>query len=341
MTDRIPKRERLLNLAAALLAAKRPLPFSAIAGRVRGYEDRSRPEALEKRLDRDRAELRRLGLPIEFVPGDLEGEPGFVIRPERAFQKRTRFLPEEAALLRLAGRLGAEASGELRGALETALRKLAADLPGIPREEDGPGFLIHPGGSLRPEAWDRVRRLAEAILDHAPVAFKYRRTGTAGARTRRVDPYGLAWRGGALYLAGRCHERNAVRVFKIARMEGAILRPGGKARSAGPTFQVPAGFDLAQALAGADPAAPGPVEVEGLATEAVLEARPTLEKLGRSGDRWRFRGRFQDLAAVARFALGEGPEVELTRPPAARQAVRRAASRLAQANRPRRAGGGR
>ena len=44
-----------------------PRPFSEIRGRVSGYDDEASEEALEKRFDRDKKDLRKLGVPIEYV----------------------------------------------------------------------------------------------------------------------------------------------------------------------------------------------------------------------------------------------------------------------------------
>ena len=56
--DRVEKTERLLNLVSCLLAARTPVPFSEIRGQVVGYDDEADAEAMEKRFDRDKAELR-------------------------------------------------------------------------------------------------------------------------------------------------------------------------------------------------------------------------------------------------------------------------------------------
>src|SRR5204863_5376054 len=67
---KIAKTERLLNLVAFLLSSRTAVPFSKIKGRVSGYDDDATPEALEKRFDRDKAELRALGVPIVYEPLD-------------------------------------------------------------------------------------------------------------------------------------------------------------------------------------------------------------------------------------------------------------------------------
>ena len=130
MVNRVQKRERLMNLVAALLASRKPLPFKEIAGRVVGYDDSAADEALEKRFDRDKAELRRLGVPVEYQAGDGVTDSGYVIPRDRVFQQKVSFTPQEAMLLSIAGRVGAAATGggTLEEALKSALRKLSVDI---------------------------------------------------------------------------------------------------------------------------------------------------------------------------------------------------------------------
>ena len=62
---KISKTERLLNLISFMLRTPRPVPFSQIAGHVVGYDDEARIDSIEKRFDRDKAELRNMGIPVK------------------------------------------------------------------------------------------------------------------------------------------------------------------------------------------------------------------------------------------------------------------------------------
>ena len=66
MSDR--KTERLINLTLALLATKRYLKKSEILTNVQGYEGTQ--EAKERMFERDKDDLRSLGIEIEV--GDLD-----------------------------------------------------------------------------------------------------------------------------------------------------------------------------------------------------------------------------------------------------------------------------
>ena len=84
MTDvdpKVLKLERQLNLVSYLLSARAPVPFADIRGRVVGYDDEATPDAVEKRFDRDKADLRAIGVNIDYVTSDSFGRAGYVIDP--------------------------------------------------------------------------------------------------------------------------------------------------------------------------------------------------------------------------------------------------------------------
>ena len=96
---KIDKTERLLNLVAFLLSSRSAVPFAKIKGRVAGYDDDATPEALEKRFDRDKAELRSLGVPIVYDPLDEKGDDGYRIPREQYFLPEIRLDVQEVAAL--------------------------------------------------------------------------------------------------------------------------------------------------------------------------------------------------------------------------------------------------
>ncbi|MDF5980138.1 YafY family protein [Pseudomonas aeruginosa] len=60
--------------------------------------------------------------------------------------------------------------------------------------------------------------LAEAAQVRARVEFRYR--DPQGAETlRQLDPYGLAYRNGCWYVSGFCHLRQALRSFRLDRLD--------------------------------------------------------------------------------------------------------------------------
>ena len=88
---KVAKLERQLNLVSYLLSARAPVPFSDMRAQVVGYDDEASPDAIEKRFDRDKADLRAIGVVIEYKADDPTGQAGYVI------DKQGYFLPELVA----------------------------------------------------------------------------------------------------------------------------------------------------------------------------------------------------------------------------------------------------
>ena len=90
------KLERMMNLAAALLSAERPLTAAQIAERVAGYP----PDkvAFRKAFERDKSDLRDLGVPVrmEELPDSYPPEVGLSHRPRRLRAPRPRSRPRRA-----------------------------------------------------------------------------------------------------------------------------------------------------------------------------------------------------------------------------------------------------
>jgi len=75
------KAERLVNLIALLLATRRPLTLDQVAELVPGYD--AQGESLRRMFERDKDELRRMGVPIERSSIDAWGtDEGYFIDPD-------------------------------------------------------------------------------------------------------------------------------------------------------------------------------------------------------------------------------------------------------------------
>jgi proteasome accessory factor B len=211
------KTERLLSLVVCLLSARRYLTATQIREAVPGYPDSF--EAFKRMFERDKDELRELGIPLETgtnAPG--EEEAGYRI-PRQAYElPDIRLEPDEAAILGLAARVWRRA--ELAGAAEGALLKLRA--AGIEAED-----LTQPGIEPRvqtPEA--AFGPLWEAVRDRRPVTFEYRAQGRAATQRRNLEPWGVVNRRGRWYVAGQDTDRGAERVFRLSRIDGLVTFSG-------------------------------------------------------------------------------------------------------------------
>ena len=97
--------ERLLDLVALLLDAREPVSFAEL--RELFPEEYGGPRAsAERKLERDKAELLQLGVPLEYVePRKLEDRElgGYRIDRKAFYLPDPKLLPEEAAALYAAG----------------------------------------------------------------------------------------------------------------------------------------------------------------------------------------------------------------------------------------------
>jgi predicted DNA-binding transcriptional regulator YafY len=93
---------------------------------------------------------------------------------------------------------------------------------------------------------ERLPILEQARRDHRTTSIEYYSLSREAVTTRRVDPYHLGTHAGQALLIGFCHERQAVRIFRVDRIKTARLTDD--------RFPMPAGFDADQFLrmAGAD-----------------------------------------------------------------------------------------
>lgn len=228
------KAERLLNLVVMLLESHSPVTASEIHRTIPGY-GQSNLDSFRRMFERDKEELRELGIPIELSFLDTwETEEGYRIPKDRYYLPELNLEKEEIAALWLA-------AGLVRmhdpSTVRSALLKLTEDQPDIdlhPRITADLGLAI-----------PNLPRTFEAVADHKQIGFSYR-SRDGGVRKRLVDPYGLAHRKGAWYVVGHDHDNNEIRVFRLDRIVGTVhmtepSRPGTD-------FEVPEGFRVEGSL---------------------------------------------------------------------------------------------
>lgn len=221
--------ERLINLIAALLETTRPLTGSEIREQIAGYDQESQ-EAFRRAFERDKEALRAMGIPLEVREmGPFGDEPeGYIIPKEKYYLPELDLEPQELAALRIAA--GAVLGAGAQAA--SGLMKLSLDLPG----ENWQTPRVVWGTDLAAEQ-PFLGPLYSAVTERKPISFEYRRAdGPAGRRT--VEPYGLVHRRGNWYVVGRDRDREAVRAFRVSRIEGRVEAREG-------TYTVPDDFDPA------------------------------------------------------------------------------------------------
>ncbi|MGA0066113.1 MAG: helix-turn-helix transcriptional regulator [Candidatus Nanopelagicales bacterium] len=213
-TDRT---ERLLNLVICLLGAQRPVSRGALRESIPGYADASSLEAFERMFERDKDELRHMGIPVDTV-SNAQGEvEGYRIDPDDYAMPSLSLDPAEWAVLGHAARMWNEAA--LAAEAGAALRKIEASTGDLSARPDLVSVRPGSGEESLPTLW-------EAIRVGTAVQFDYLARGRDVAETRHVEPWATAYRGAAWYLIGLSRERGAARAIRLSRIRGrvAILR---------------------------------------------------------------------------------------------------------------------
>lgn len=229
------KTERLLNLHIMLLVARRYVAKQDIRRALYpDYADtRAGDEAFEKAFERDKEDLRDLGVVIEVGSLDayFEDEVGYRIRPDESALPEIRFEADEAAVLGLAARAWEQAT--VAKSTTEALRKLAAQ--GVEVDE-GVLDVVPPRINADEPTFDAFW---DATQKRRVVRFDYRRTGSGEVSRRQLQPWGVVRSSGRWYVVGHDVDRGAERVFRLSRVQGTVTATG----RAG-AYEVPAGTDV-------------------------------------------------------------------------------------------------
>jgi predicted DNA-binding transcriptional regulator YafY len=256
------KTARWLDLIAYLLQHRFPVTREEIFAHVADYrgagEEAAAQESLRRKFERDKDDLRALGIEIETVTlpdraGDEAGV-GYRLRP-RAFYlpyleladtkpaaplpyRELAHIPVTKADLSLLGRATRRLAGRpdfpLSAAAASARRKLEFDLP-LPLQAVE-RVLSRP---LAGEGAKSLEVLQQAVAEHVAVRCVYFAIGRDAQERRDIEPYGLFFSWGHWYTAARARDREAMRVFRVDRMREAELLAGKDAR-----FAVPAAFSV-------------------------------------------------------------------------------------------------
>lgn len=207
------KSERLVNLTIALLATKRFLTKAEIFATVAGYSGDS--EAKDRMFERDKEDLRSLGIEIELGTFDplFEDEAGYRIKPDNYALQLKDLDPTSIALLSRAAQMWR--SAVLSESAATGLRKLKS--LGIESDVDVVADLTA-SVAATPE---QLPDLIEAITQRRRISFEYRSESLA-SEVRLVEPYRLSNSRGYWYLIAFDTHRSALRTFRLDRFNSTI-----------------------------------------------------------------------------------------------------------------------
>ena len=298
------KTERLMNLLIMLLVQRHYVTKERIRDIL--YPGSS-DEAFEKMFERDKEELRSLGVPIDVGTIDplFGDELGYRISPSDFALPDISLTGDEAAVVALATKVWEHA--RLAEATTEAVRKLAA--AGVDLDVAALD-LVQPTLGADEPAFDLF---LEAAQERTAVEFDYQR-GTQAPQRRHLQPWGVVRSSGRWYAVGFDTDRGEERVFRLSRVRGEARKVGAPG-----AYSIPEGTDV-RAVAGRLTPAVEPTRAEVLVrpgtghtlrrgAESVEQGVP-----GPDGQRWDRLVVTRGSADLAAEILAHGPDAYVVEP---------------------------
>jgi predicted DNA-binding transcriptional regulator YafY len=232
---------RQLSLISFLMAQGRPVSALEIKREVEGYSDMN-DDAFARRFYADRAELESLGIILGVEkPGEgfFEAEL-YSLPPENFYLDAIKFSDDELAALSTALMLLTDGGFAYAEPLRLALQQVAWGHPNpLVEGERAPVEMAMTASAGGRDLSQRLSKIETAISRRKTIEFTYYTMERGETEKRKVDPFHLVFRGGQFYLIGLSHEREAVRVFRLSRIQGKV----GYASKAEHDFSPPEDFD--------------------------------------------------------------------------------------------------
>ncbi len=312
---RIPVEERLFSLVLALLATDAGLTKNEILSTVQGYRQKYSHAGdnanLERQFERDKDDIRDLGVPLETIesPGQAGNNQNLRYRiPRGSYElpSDVRFSPDETTLLNLAAMVWRE--GSLSGESKRALLKLRS--LGVTTTEPVLGYA--PRIRMRDAAFEP---LSAAVDKHVVVQFEYLKPGEQQSTRRNVAPLALVQHQGRWHLFALEPDTGLTKTFLLRRIVSDVTVTNT-------VIEPPPGDQAARALAD--------LETVWNDLVAVVEVEPGTDAAARLGKRRgaspiggdRLELHYVDTNILADELAGFGPEVLVISPDSLRDAVR-------------------
>ncbi|HEX5409081.1 MAG TPA: WYL domain-containing protein [Gemmatimonadaceae bacterium] len=335
------KLQRWLDVLAALLSHRYPITLDRLRREVPAYQRTGNEATFNRMFERDKDEMRAFGIPIETVQSGDPPEAAYQLRaadfylpfmelsavggsarrsaarraPFTSLQTLT-FSPDELSLIaQAAARVRALGDPLLAADADSALRKLAFDLPvdALARDAERDERVV---ADQSPASRAIFALLGQALLAHKRVSFTYHAMGADSVREREVEPYGLVFLGSHWYVAAAERGDDVVRNFRLNRMSNVAMN---HAKMRTPDFVVPDDFRLAEHARSRQAWELGDQEVEEILVEvraptgAATAAAQLGEPVAGHPERRCFRVRRADT--FARWLLGFAGDLVPVAPP--------------------------
>jgi proteasome accessory factor B len=303
------KTERLMNLIFALLVSRQYLTKDQIRESIADYRE-STPQAFDRKFERDKEELRELGINVETGQNDkyFNDEPGYRIRRDEAELPDLELTREEAAVIGLATQVWEHAG--LASESTTALVKLKA----IGVDVDTSVLrMAEPRLSTDEPSFDAMW---DAVTRRVPVAFVYARPGREPMQ-RHLQPWGIISWHDRWYVGGFDLDRGESRIFRLSRVIGEVTTEGEPG-----SYDIPEGTDMkdvARQLFPPEPEEAAVLHIRAARGQSLRRLAESVTPLGDGVDEVeiRYSSRWELASEVASY----GPDVVVVSPPDVRDAV--------------------
>lgn len=300
--------ERLINLALYLDAARGPVTAVQVRSEVFGYPPDQEEAAFLRMFERDKDDLRRMGL---VITSDESG--AYALDKSSTFASPVELSPVEVAAVRVAAAaLLADPSYPYADDLRIALAKLTAEAEA---PESGARALL--ADEAPHEQGATVALLSNAASACKRVSFDY--TNSQGVSApHEIEPFGLFLHDGRWYAVGRDTAIDEIRTYTVSRMRAA---EPNRQRPRTPDFERPADFrvssfrrlpfqygapeDAIQALVRIDAST-------AWRARAMASGQGTLRESPDGGTEWSVEVR--SMPRFVRFVLEHGPGISIVSP---------------------------
>lgn len=218
-----------MNLVICLLSTRQFVTAERIKDSVAGYGDSGSVEAFSRMFERDKNELRDLGVPLETgISVGNGGVEGYRINRDAYELPDIDLTREESAAVAVAVQLWE--SPELTSAAQSALVKLRAAGIQVDQDESAASVTAVPARTRGSEP--ALGALLAAIDAGRSVRFQHRGSTTDPFTTRTVEPWGVVTFRGRWYLVGHDVDREDTRTFRLSRIgdDVAAFGPAGSVR---------------------------------------------------------------------------------------------------------------
>lgn len=309
-----------MNLFIMLLVSTTYVSKERIRETIEEYRDSPSDEAFEKKFERDKEELRAIGIPIEVGSADkfFDDELGYRVRRDAYELPAIDLTSTEVAVLSLAARVW-EHAGLAESTADAVMKLQTAGKPVDTTVLDAVHLRIP---TLEP-AFDPMLR---ATQERIPVRFEYRRPGSAAGQTRHLQPWSVITSRGRWYVIGHDTDRAESRMFRLSRISSDVADDG-----AARAYTVPAGTDMRALSRQLEPTPSAEIRVVVLARvgEAAGLRRSAQPVGGRFREGWDCLeltgGSEHELIAVL---MGYGAAIEVLEPTAIRERIHQRVSTL-------------